>query len=361
MYKLLDCTLRDGGYHNLWNFPPKVVNEYLQAMSECNIDIVEIGFRSSNILNTKGPLAFSDEVYLQTLNIPSNLKIAVMINASEFLNMQDSLESQVNKLLPNQERKSVVDFVRIACHINEFEDALPLSNLISKKGFKVGFNIMQFSELNEKLIKKFCKRAKNFPIDVLYFADSLGSLEPKDIERKISLIKSFWDRDIGIHTHDNLGLALLNSMKAIKCGVKYVDSTVSGMGRGPGNARTEELLFETKEIKGGNLNFSRLSKIIFDYFKPLQKELEWGSNFFYFLAGKKKIHPTYIQEILKNHTLNNNDILTYIDYLDKIDSRKFRPNLLKLVKENKDYSVIKSTSVKLSELINKIKIISLRA
>ena len=94
------------------------------------------------------------------------------------------------------------------------------------------------------------------------------------------------------------------------------------MGRGPGNAKTEELLYETQTLRGKKFNFFALTNIITNYFKPLQKKLDWGDNFFYYLAGKKKIHPTYIQEILKNSSYSNNDILAFIDYLSNIDAKK---------------------------------------
>jgi 4-hydroxy 2-oxovalerate aldolase len=44
--KLLDCTLRDGGYYNNWDFIPELANKYLYAMSSIKIDFDEIGFRS---------------------------------------------------------------------------------------------------------------------------------------------------------------------------------------------------------------------------------------------------------------------------------------------------------------------------
>ena len=40
---LLDCTFRDGGYYNKWNFNLDLFQEYLKSMSLCKVDIVEIG------------------------------------------------------------------------------------------------------------------------------------------------------------------------------------------------------------------------------------------------------------------------------------------------------------------------------
>ena len=84
--------------------------------------------------------------------------------------------------------------------------------------------------------------------DVLYFADSLGNMREEDIIKTISLLRNNWFKDLGIHTHNNKGLALSNTLVALRNGVNWVDSTVRGMGRGAGNAETEILLSELNRI-----------------------------------------------------------------------------------------------------------------
>ena len=68
-------------------------------------------------------------------------------------------------------------------------------------------------------------------VDVLYFADSLGNLSPDRVIDIIKLIKNIWKKEIGIHTHDNKGLAMKNTLVAINNGVTWVDPTVRGMKR----------------------------------------------------------------------------------------------------------------------------------
>ncbi len=43
--KILDCTLRDGGYYTNWDFDDKLVNDYLELVKFLPIDIVEVGYR----------------------------------------------------------------------------------------------------------------------------------------------------------------------------------------------------------------------------------------------------------------------------------------------------------------------------
>ena len=75
---ILDCTLRDGGYYNNWFFKKDLINEYLKVMDIINIDYVEIGFRFLDTIRTKGPNAYSDEVFLKSLKIPKGLKIGIL-------------------------------------------------------------------------------------------------------------------------------------------------------------------------------------------------------------------------------------------------------------------------------------------
>ena len=89
---LLDCTLRDGGYYNNWFFKRDLINEYLRVMDLLKIDYVEIGFRFLDKVKIKGPCAYSEESFLKTLKIPKNLKLGVMVNASDFVGQKNIIE-----------------------------------------------------------------------------------------------------------------------------------------------------------------------------------------------------------------------------------------------------------------------------
>ena len=111
---------------------------------------------------------------------------------------------------------------------------------------------MQISNKKNFEISKAIKIIKKINPKVLYFADSLGSLSLDQTINIIKIIKRYWRKDIGIHTHDNLGNALRNSMIALKNGVKWIDTTISGMGRGPGNTKTELAIIEFEKNKKKN-------------------------------------------------------------------------------------------------------------
>ena len=167
-----------------------------------------------------------------------------MINAADYISSNNTIDLVKKKFKPKT--KSIVSLVRIACQHNQIKEIIPLANWLKKSGYKVGVNIMQIPELSTKEIKNSVIQVKKTKADILYFADSLGSLDSKKTNKIIKVIKQQWKKDTGIHTHDNMGKALENSLEAIKSKVNWIDCTVTGMGRGPGNTKTEYLTLELK-------------------------------------------------------------------------------------------------------------------
>lgn len=325
--RFLDCTLRDGGYYNEWDFPQPLIEKYLQAMVGAGVDTVELGLRSLKNDGFKGACAYTTDNFLNSLDIPNGLTIGVMVNASELVN-DVVLEEVLNKLFPAPSSESKVDLVRIACHVHEFEEALEAYSWLKEQGFIVGFNLMQIANCDESEIKSLAKLASQHQIDVLYFADSMGSMKPDDTVRIIKCLRSEWKGVLGIHTHDNLGLALSNTLRALDEGVTWLDSTVTGMGRGPGNARTEELAIELAAHRNKEIDVVPLLSLVREHFKPMQFAFGWGTNPFYYLSGKYRIHPTYVQEMLNDSRYDEEDILAVIDRLQQNGGKKFDSSTL---------------------------------
>ena len=324
---VLDCTLRDGGYYNSWNFPLDITNRYLEAMQAAGVDIVELGLRSLINKGFKGASAYCTDAYLHSLCLPAGLQVAVMVNAAELVG-ERPLEAALAALFPVTASESPVDVVRIACHVHEFAQALPASRWLKERGYVVGFNLMQVADRSQQEVEALSLEASQYPLDALYFADSMGSMNPQQTTQIVSWLRKHWDGPLGIHTHDNMGMALLNSLQALDDGVTWLDATVTGMGRGPGNARTEELVIEIAERRGQKTNIVPLMGLIRTFFQPLKNRCGWGSNPYYYLAGKYGIHPTYIQEMLGDSRYDEEDLLAVIEHLRVEGGKKFSLNTL---------------------------------
>ena len=111
--KILDCTLRDGGYYNNWDFSRELIEEYLQAMSAAKIDYVEIGFRFFKKDTYLGPCAYTTSSFLETLNIPKGLKIGIMVNAKDIL-ANGLTKKEINKIFFDFPKKNKISFIRFA-------------------------------------------------------------------------------------------------------------------------------------------------------------------------------------------------------------------------------------------------------
>ena len=326
--KLLDCTLRDGGYYTNWDFEYSLIHDYLEAMEAMQVDFVEIGFRSLKNDGFKGGAAYSTDTFLNSFDIPKGLinKIGVMVNGSELTNSKTQI-SRLEKLF-NHKNKSPVTLVRIACHVHEFHDCLPAAKWLKQQGYLVGFNLMQVTESSLEEITNIAKSANNYPIDVLYFADSMGSLDLNQLEDIVQAFQKGWKGELGIHTHDNIGQAINNSIHSVKSGITWIDSTVTGMGRGPGNAQTEYVILALSDYRQNRGNSIKLLELIRKYFKPMQNSYGWGMNPFYYLTGQYGIHPSYIQEMLQDQRYNEEDIMAVIDFLKIEGGKKFNLDTL---------------------------------
>jgi 4-hydroxy 2-oxovalerate aldolase len=182
---------------------------------------------------------------------------------------------------------------------------------------------MQISSFSQDEVLGLAKLVGDSCIDVLYFADSLGSLTPDGTSQIVRWLRTYWAGPIGIHTHDNIGLALSNTLCAQSKGVSWLDVTITGMGRGPGNARTEELMIEMQGIDDRCINIVPLMSLIQSDFGPMKTECGWGTNPYYYIAGKNGIHPSYVQNMLNDNRYVEEDIIAVLDHLSAVGGKQF--------------------------------------
>ncbi|MEZ9357185.1 aldolase catalytic domain-containing protein [Vibrio breoganii] len=316
--KILDCTLRDGGYYNNWDFDPVVVEAYLKAMAEAKIDYVELGLRNFPKSEFSGAYAYTTEAHLNSIELPKGPVYGVMVDAKTILDSGMQVQDAVESLFVPA-AKSKVDLVRVAAHFNEVEKCCVLVKALKNLGYSVGFNLMQAGGKDDKVISNKAREISTWKqLDVLYFADSLGNMDGLEVERIVDALRSHWFGPIGIHTHNNMGKGLDNTLTAISADVEWVDTTITGMGRGAGNTQTESLL-AVLEQNQTNYNSRPVYELVIRHFESMQKRYGWGSNLLYFLGAQNDVHPTYIQNLLSNTHYGTDEIVGAIDYLSKLE------------------------------------------
>jgi 4-hydroxy 2-oxovalerate aldolase len=291
--EILDCTLRDGGYNNLWDFSDALVRRYLAALDRTGVTWVEMGYRSPASSGPAGAYRYCTDQMLWTLAKGSSLRFAVMIDGKAICQP----ESGGVHALFGPRRESPVDLVRIAATIPLLPNLLSVCASLKQLGYRVAVNLMQASEKSPAELREAAAFMDASDADMLYLADSFGSMTPASVRPRMEAIAGSFSRKIGFHAHDNLGLALANTLAAVDAGATIIDSSVAGMGRGAGNTRTEQLLAALAQDGDDTLTAEPLIPLVDEDFRTLQKRYGWGPTMPYLITGSHGIHPTYAQEL----------------------------------------------------------------
>lgn len=310
---LLDCTLRDGGYYNDWDFATPLVQNYVDAVAKAGITIVELGFRQLPANQYLGPLAYTTDEYISALDLPPQLTVGVMVDAKHIIGGSSPTE-RVRRLF-RPAAQSPVDLVRIATNYNELPQLEPEIALLVDMGYRVGVNLMQISSRSTTEIARFGELATQWGVEVAYFADSFGGIRQTEVADIVASLRTTWDGPIGCHMHDNMTMALANSLAAIDAGATWVDGTVLGMGRGPGNARSEYLAIELTRRGVADHDHLPLLSLVLGDFAELQQRYGWGSSAYYFLSAAFGVHPSYIHELTRDGRYGIDEVIAALEDL----------------------------------------------
>jgi len=321
-FKILDCTLRDGGYYTDWNFNKGLVRALVKSLDNSGVEIIEMGYKSPV---KGGPYRKCNDGFIKSvIDFKVNAKLAFMIDVKDFL-VDDKIDTDLisDIIKPS----NIFKICRVAVKYNEIRYLPEIVNLLQSLGYEVICNIMATSLLNKTQIKEFTDITEKLNLIATYVADSYGALYPDNVNEIFNNPKIN-----GIHTHDNMGLAFANCITAINKGAKYVDGTITGMGRGVGNVTTEQLI----AYNSTTLMNSDLLDVI-DKFLYLKSQYKWGTNPLYHKAGQEHIHPLYLQD-LNQSNLSNKQILGVLDNLS--ENHSYNDKLLEELKQQKTVVVI---------------------
>jgi 4-hydroxy 2-oxovalerate aldolase len=324
---ILDCTLRDGGYYNNWDFNKKIVERYLLSTKNSLVDVVELGFRSPPRDIFMGPYAYTTDDFINQLNLPKKLLYGVMINGQEFIDDLSGDKSLIDKLFQRKEN-SQISLVRIAINFNDVLKSKALVYQLKNLGYMIGLNLMQAHGKSEENYVEIAKNISSWGgVDVLYFADSLGNMTPKDIKKICQFIRKGWSGQLGVHAHNNKNLALINSLTAIDNGATWCDSTMVGIGRGAGNTPTESLILEMSRLNYHNGNANMTQPSVED-FTELKNKYGWGSNLYYHYAANNDVHPSFVQYLLDDKRYENQHVLNILQFLAERESTSYSPDII---------------------------------
>ncbi|SKB36721.1 4-hydroxy 2-oxovalerate aldolase [Salegentibacter holothuriorum] len=299
---ILDCTLRDGGYYTNWDFEDKLVDAYISSMNKLPVDFIEIGYRSTHKKQYNGAYFYLPEFIIERIKSHTKKDLAIILNEKDV--RKEDAEALLNSCLGK------IRLIRLAVNPENLDRGIALASKIKEIGFEVALNLMYASKwpLNYPLLPQI--KAIDAVCDYFYVVDSYGGLFPEDVRRIFNYLKPKFKIKLGFHGHNNLEMALANTLEAINCGANIVDATIDGMGRGAGNLKTELLLSVLYKKIELDVNFDVLHKVRETFFQ-LKPKYQWGTNLPYMVSGSfslpqnklmDQIHKRYfsLNAIIKN-------------------------------------------------------------
>lgn len=233
-----DTTLRDGGYLNGHGWSGEQAVRIVRATAAAGVPFTEVGyFRPAD--RGRPPAGRCDRDYLGLLRDAGTVGMTVMAKPWE------SRPGDVAALAEHG-----VAWLRLPVPITGVAGAAGHVAAARAAGIACSVNLTRISEQPVTTLVETALRAEDLGADMLYLADSNGSLFPSRVTGLVGAIRARVALPLGFHGHDNLQLAFANSLAAVAAGCDRVDGTVCGIGKGGGNLR-EELFLAYLRTRGG--------------------------------------------------------------------------------------------------------------
>lgn len=251
--KLVDVTLRDGSHAVSHRFTKEQAAQIARGLDGAGVEIIEIS-HGDGLGGSSMNYGFSAVPEMELIEAASGVikkaKLGALLipGIGTIRDLEEAYEHGVRVL-------------RVATHVTEADVAVQHIRAAREKGmFAAGFLMMIHMAEPEKILEQ-AKIFEAAGADYVNLADSAGHLLPDEVKARVALLTEKLRIPVGFHAHNNLGLAIANSMAAVEEGASYIDGSLRGLGAGAGNAQIEALqaVLERSGCESG-VNLERLSE-----------------------------------------------------------------------------------------------------
>lgn len=314
--KLLDCTLRDGGYINEWNFGKKAIPDIIQKLGQAKIDLIEIGFLKKIDYKESYPL-FS-----------SNSQMTAVIKeknpGTDYVGMIDVNDALPIEMLGERVPDSI-DAIRVIFKKDKIEEGFDYCKKVQELGYKLFVQPVDVTAYSDVEFVELINKFNIINPYAFYIVDTLGCLKRKNFLRLLYLADNNLSESItlGYHSHNNLQQALGNAEAMAEMNTKrniILDACVFGMGRGAGNLNLELFAEYMNENFDTNYKIEPLLEIIDLYLNDIYINNFWGYSLPFYLSASNYCHPNYANYFAEKGTLTEkafNEILHQIPVAQK--------------------------------------------
>ena len=326
MIHLLDCTIRDGGYINDWDFSSNFVEALYRAASESGCEFVEIGFFAPHATHTSPWRNCTPEcVRALKAAVPHGCGLSVMIDYGSC-----SVEE-----VPDPADYGV-DLIRVATPKGERRGATEFAAALGRRGYRTTLNYMGISDYDATEVLDLVRLIEEFKGDVAYFyvADSFGSLLPAQARQLFQVLRYGTTAALGFHPHNNMSLAFANSLEAIDANFEIIDGSVFGMGRGAGNLFLEAALAFLERQAPDKFRLLPILQFADVFMSATRERYNWGYSLPQLISGNLACHPNYPTNLLAEKLYTADEIYHLLQRLDDNKRARFSADTLTQLKSS---------------------------
>lgn len=318
--RLLDCTLRDGGYINDWEFGHNNIINVFERVAESRVDIIEIGF-----IDDRRPYDYNRSIFPDTTSIRRIYGMAKH-STPVVVGMIDYGTCDINNIEPCH--KSLLDGIRVIFKKHRMHEAMEYCRQLKKMGYKVFSQLVSITSYSDEELIELTKLVNDVQPYAVSMVDTYGLLYPSDLLHYYDILEKNVDASvsIGFHAHNNLQLAYANSITFIEQARQYntrdvvVDGTLYGMGKSAGNAPIELIAPYLNQLYGDRYDVNHMLESIEESIKDIYASSPWGYKTIFYLASENKCHPNYVSFFESKGNLSKsslNELLSLIEPEEK--------------------------------------------
>ena len=231
--RITDTSLRDGSHAMGHQFTAEQVREVVSVLDRAGVPVVEVA-HGDGLAGASLQYGFSKTPEMDLIS-----EAAGVCERARIASLLIPGIGTVNELREAAERGTQI--VRIATQCTEADVSEEHFGIAKELGLEtVGFLMMSHMRPPE-VIAEQAKLMESYGADCVYVVDSAGAMLPDDARGRVAALKDALSCEVGFHAHDNLGVAIGNSIAALEAGADQLDGSLRGLGAGAGNAPTELL------------------------------------------------------------------------------------------------------------------------
>ena len=301
--KILDCTLRDGGCVNNFNFGIDYMKQILHSLEAAGVEYIECGYIDEKNGTETGRTQYCSEEAIRD-HFLTEKKPGVT-----YLAMIDYGKYDVNNL-PQRTEKDI-DGIRLCFHKKDRHNMVEKAKIIMEKGYKVYIQpmiVMRYTD--QELLELIQKVNQELPdAEAFYIVDSFGEMRANDMDRLINLVDHnlIPTMTLGFHSHNNLQLSYSNAITFIDFHTeraRMADVSIMGMGKGAGNLNTELFAEHLNLYFEKQYHIQPLLEVIDTVINQIHSEFYWGYSVEYYLSSINHCTPSYAGHFFKKHMLS---------------------------------------------------------